>query len=367
MVEAARQRLINSFSNGVPVYLSMSAGKDSICVADLVYQLIQEQKIDPKILTVYFVDEEAVFDEVDRIAQLWRRKFLEVGAQFIWWCIEVKHFNCFNMLTNDESFICWDSTCPDRWVRPIKPYAVTDHPMLRRRDDSYQTFLKRVTKDGLNITGLRMSESLQRLTAFSPKNTNLLWPIYDWRDTDVWRYIRDRNLDFPNTYLDLYTIGTARNRLRISQFFSVDTAKVLVRLSETDPDLMEKVIRREPNAYLASLYWDSEMFRTVRSKRKKAPGKEDEVDLLEDDPRAKVFEFLNNRDNYSGKVRLADIKTMKHTIYKFQDEITDREWRKIYAILVGGDPKHRASRALNMALGSRRQKGQELEAARRGR
>ena len=56
--------------------------------------------------------------------------------------------------------------------------------------------------------------------------------------------------------------------MRVSQFFSIDTAKSLVKMNEYYPDLMERIVRREPNAYLASLYWDSEMFGRSTAARK---------------------------------------------------------------------------------------------------
>ena len=63
VVTAAQQRIKNVFSNGVPVYLSFSGGKDSIVLADLTYKLIQAGEIDPSLLTVLFVDEEAIYDQ----------------------------------------------------------------------------------------------------------------------------------------------------------------------------------------------------------------------------------------------------------------------------------------------------------------
>ena len=57
VVTAARQRIKNVFSNGVPVYLSFSGGKDSIVLADLTYKLIQAGEINPSQLTVLIVDE----------------------------------------------------------------------------------------------------------------------------------------------------------------------------------------------------------------------------------------------------------------------------------------------------------------------
>lgn len=69
--------------------------------------------------------------------------------------------------------------------------------------------------------------------------------------------------------MDLWRIGEGRRRMRISQFFSIDTVRVLARLNEHQPGLMERVIKREPNAYLVSLYWESEMFRRGRKNRTK--------------------------------------------------------------------------------------------------
>ncbi len=47
-VDAAKMRIRNVFSNGLPVYFSTSGGKDSICMADMIYQMIQRREIDPK-------------------------------------------------------------------------------------------------------------------------------------------------------------------------------------------------------------------------------------------------------------------------------------------------------------------------------
>ena len=102
VVTAARQRIKNVFENGVPVYMAFSGGKDSLVLAHLVYALIQRGEIDPSLLTVIFIDEEAIFDCIEAATKAWRKKFLLAGAKFQWWCIEVKHFNCLNQLSNDE-------------------------------------------------------------------------------------------------------------------------------------------------------------------------------------------------------------------------------------------------------------------------
>ena len=56
VVEAARIRIRNVFRNGLPVYMSFSGGKDSLCIADLVMKMIQAGEINAAQLTVQFID-----------------------------------------------------------------------------------------------------------------------------------------------------------------------------------------------------------------------------------------------------------------------------------------------------------------------
>ena len=102
VVTAAKIRIRNAFRNGVPVYMSFSGGKDSLTLAQLTLSLIQSGEADPSLLTVQFVDEEAIFPCIEKTVMDWRRKFMYTGAKFEWYCVEVKHFNCFNELSEEE-------------------------------------------------------------------------------------------------------------------------------------------------------------------------------------------------------------------------------------------------------------------------
>lgn len=356
VVTAARDRVIRAFDNGLPVYLGISGGKDSIALSQVVYELILEGRVDPKLLTVDFIDEEAMFDDVIEIVADWRRKFLLAGAQFRWWCIEVKHYSCFNMLTNDESFITWDREAADVWVRQPPEFAIRDHPMLRSRKETYQDFMRRIEADGVVLVGLRVAESVQRLHAVaSSKADRMLYPIYDWKDTDVWRFIGDRGLEFPVAYMNLYALGSTRREMRLSQFFSIDTAKVLVRLAEHYPDLMTRVTKREPNAYLASLYWDSELFRRIKVKKEAARGEEE----LVVDWRAKTLEFIGDPANLNSDVRRRNFREAQALVIRFGDAFDEQAWRTVYQALVAGDPKSRTLRALRAHLLDNRWKARE--------
>ncbi len=350
VVTAARQRIKNVFSNGVPVYMSFSGGKDSLCLAELVLKLINEGEIDPSQLTVLFVDEEAIFNCVEEITMTWRKKFMLAGAKFDWWCIEVKHFSCFNELTSDESFVCWDSRKQDVWVRKPPPFAIRSHPQLRPRVDNYQSFLPRVTRDGIMLTGVRASESIQRLQYMAALNmgacdatgTNTIYPIYDWKTVDVWLYLKNERVDIPVVYLHMYQAGISRSQLRISQFFSVDTVPSLVHLGEYDPTLMERVLRREPNAYLVMLYWDSEMFHRKTRNRRELEGQDtkDYRALLKDMLFARPSEFFNTEH------KRETAKQYRKLFIRMDGMARPRDYRKMYEGLVAGDPKLRTLRAI---------------------
>lgn len=350
VVQAAEIRISNVFGNGLPVYFSFSGGKDSLVMAQLLVTLAQQGKINLKQLIVQFVDEEAIFPCIEKTVLAWRKKFLLLGAAFEWFCIEVKHYNCFNELSNDETFICWDSEKSDVWVRRPPAFAIRTHPLLRPRKDAYQDFMPRICANGITIVGIRTAESVQRLQNIatmtrSGKNCThkrQIFPIYDWSNADVWRYLKDQQVDIPEIYLYLWQSGTGKAQLRVSQFFSVDTARSLVKMNEYYPDLMERVIRREPNAYLAALYWDSEMF----GKRSKAR-RELENGEVEKDYQAQLLIMFNDMDTYFPNEhkryvaeRYRNFFIQVHTI------TTPKECREIYEGLISGDPKLRAFRAL---------------------
>lgn len=354
VVKAAEIRIENVFKNGVPVYLSFSGGKDSLCIAQVVANLIQRGRIDPSLLTVQFIDEEAIFPCIEKTVMAWRKKFIMLGAKFDWFCLEVKHFNCFNELSNDETFICWDSTKRGVWIRNPPPFSITDHPLLHNRKDAYQDFLPRLCIDGITITGVRTAESIQRLqnialmmkTGKHFTNKNQIFPIYDWTNNDVWLYLLNQKVDIPDIYLYLWQSGSPKSQLRVSQFFSIDTAKSLVRMNEYYPNLMERIIKREPNAYIASLYWDSEMFGRSTKNRKELEGKAPAKDY-----KAILLNIFNNMDQYFTTPHKKHVASKYRNFFiQVHTFINNQDCKAIYEGLISGDPKLRSYRALYQTI-----------------
>ena len=332
----ARRRIKNIFSNGLPVSLSVSGGKDSICLNDLVFKMAASGEIDKSLLSVDFVDEEAIFPCVEKIVLNMRRQWQSIGVRFNWWCIECRHFNCFNALANDESFICWDRFKRDVWVREMPKFAITSHAQFRPRADTYQTFMDRINTGKMCLIGVRVAESIQRMenVAKTKEVTGKAYPIYDWKDSDVWKYIAENALDFPVAYEHIYRTGGGLGKMRISQFFSIDTAGSLVKMCEFYPDLFNRICAREPNAYMAMLYFDTELYR-----RKKA--KKDDTDY-----KAKVFELFKQPERFTTKTQRENFKTYRRFVLMHNSFLENKTYKVIYQALVAGDPKKRAYRAL---------------------
>lgn len=355
VVEAAKIRIKNIFSNNCKVYLDVSGGKDSIVMMSLVYDLIKSGEIDKNLLEVQFIDEEVIYDSVVKICEDWRKKFMMEGVKYTWYCIEHRNNNCFNALENNENFIPWDRYEKENWSRPIPKFAVTDTPFLMARVESYQQFLERQNKDGITIIGVRMSESINRQKYISIINskggitgTNKMYPIYDWTDSDVWKYIKDNNLDFPDVYLRMYEAGTPKKNLRVCNLFAIDTCQSLNVMFETYPDLWEKILKREPNAYLVRLYWDSEMFhRETKTKRKL----EENVDKNEEDYRKKIFEVVNNPEKYFNNPHSISVcKQYRAMAIKMNNMIDNNHYKKLLNALMAGDTKTRTLRAIQTSI-----------------
>lgn len=350
VVKAAEIRITNVFNNGLPVFMSFSGGKDSLCMAQLVYNLVQRGKINPSQMVVQFIDEEAIFPCIEKTVKNWRKRFILMGAKFEWYCLEVRHYNCFNELSNDESFICWDREKEAVWVRQPPSFAIRSHPLLKPRVETYQDFLPRTCQSGITMTGIRTAESVQRLQNIATMTRagktmtakHQIFPIYDWTNNDVWLYLLNEHVEIPDIYLYLWQAGTRKGQLRVSQFFSIDTARSLVKMNEYYPDLMERVIRREPNAYLAALYWDSEMFG-----RNSATRRSIEADSDKKDYKAELIKMFNNMDVYFTTEHKRQIASKYRNFFiRVAPIATEKDYKIIYEGLISGDPKLRTYRAL---------------------
>lgn len=348
VLTAAKQRIRNAFANGTKMYLSYSCGKDSACMASLTYDLIREGAIDGKQLTVLFIDEEGLYPSMVDAAMYWRKKFTGIGVPFLWFCLPFKQVCVIDHLSSSESWITWEPGKESVWMRDPPPFAIMQSPYLHYPGEmNYQTFCRRAFADGISMISLRVAESLTRHQIIAKMNMNhlsgKLYPIYDWSDNDIWLYIRERGIPFPEIYMRLYEAGVNKNQLRLCAFFGDMTTQGLRWVAETDPDLWERIQRREPNAYLVLLYWDSEMFRRSSRKRRELEGDQKPRDYRE---LCKDLLFLHT-DRYTiAKDTFAKLGSWRGLFVKTYGIATQKHYKKMYEGILYGDPKSRVLRIL---------------------
>lgn len=350
VLDAAKSRIKNLFATGCKVYLSFSCGKDSLCMASLTYDLAISGEINKKQLTIIFVDEEGLYKSMVDAAMRWRKKFMAIGVPFVWLCLPLKQVSVLDRLASSESWITWEPGKETSWIREPPPFAVMQHPKLHYPGEmNYQTFCKRAFADGVQMIGLRTSESLTRLHSVTNLDSTKItpggsfYPIYDWKDNDVWLYIKERRLEFPEIYIRLYEAGVSKRNLRLCAFFGDCGTQGLRWIAETDNELWQRIERREPNAYLVLLYWDSEMFRRQSRKRKELESQEDAKDYK---ALCKDILFLNT-DKYTiapdTKKHLANWRTL---FIKTSGVAKEKHYKQMYEGLLYGDPKSRVLRIL---------------------
>lgn len=231
-------------------------------------------------------------------------------------------------------------------MREPPSFAITEHPLVPYAGYcNYQTFCINRTRDGIQMIGLRANESIQRLKAIAciKLEKREKYPIYDWKDSDVWLYIKENNLEFPEAYIRLYEAGVPKARLRLCNFFGDSSIQGLKWVAETDPELWSKIERRYPNAYLVLLYWDSEMFKRQSRKRTNI-----EKEIIAQDYKAKLYDLLFlNTQNYTippDTFRL--LYNWRRMVRDYGVFMSPKIFKTSYESILSGDPKGRTFRAV---------------------
>lgn len=134
-----------------------------------------------------------------------------------------------------------------------------------------------------------------------------------------------------------------RNQLRLCAFFGDCGTQGLRWIAETDNDLWQRIERREPNAYLVLLYWDSEMFRRSSNRRRE----------LEEDEEPKDYKalcqdilFLHTDQYTIAPDTIKRLKSWRSLFIKTYGVAQQRHYKRMYEGLLYGDPKLRILRIL---------------------
>jgi predicted phosphoadenosine phosphosulfate sulfurtransferase len=319
VLQAARNRIKETFESVERVYIAFSGGKDS----SVLFHLVMEQAIERnQKVAVMLIDFEAQYkDTIDHALEMF-----SIYKDFIdphWICIPML---LRNAVTNYEPrWICWDETKKDIWIRQKPEYCRTenDYPFAIPGME-FEEFIVLFgrwygqNKKTAGFIGIRAQESLHRYCAVATWEkkdlmlnnrkwtTNIteqvfnVYPIYDWLTEDIWRY----HAQYPERphnkiYDKMQMAGVPLKHQRLCQPFGDDQRRGLWLYHILEPETWFKLVLRVNGANSGALY-------------------------IEETGNITGYNKISKPDNHTWKsfcnllLQTMPLKTREHYIYRFK-------------------------------------------------
>jgi predicted phosphoadenosine phosphosulfate sulfurtransferase len=275
VLTAARERVKYTFDNFERVYVSFSGGKDSSVLLHLVMDeaLARERKVG-----VLFIDLEAQYKMTiahmeDMVARY--REHIDLH----WVCLPMLLRNAVSNF--EPRWCCWEPERRDMWVRefPKVDGVVTDpsrYPFFQPRMEfeEFMVLWGVWYADGVptgGCIGIRCDESLNRFRTIASRHKEMhgtaqyttlvtdqlynVYPLYDWRTEDVWRY-HARYPDKPHNeiYDRMQMAGVPISKQRLCQPYGDDQRRGLWLYHLLEPETWFRLVARVNGANSGALY-----------------------------------------------------------------------------------------------------------------
>lgn len=274
VLTAARSRISETFDTVDRAYVAFSGGKDSSTMLHLV---MDEAIKRGRKVGVMFIDFEAQYVETIRHAYEMFDMYREhIDAH--WICVPML---LRNAVTNYEPrWTCWDESKKDLWIRekPESCKNVGDYPFCLGEME-FEEFVVPFGewyaqgKKTAAFIGIRAQESLHRYCAIATweKRDKMMnerrwttkiadqvynvYPIYDWRTEDIWRF-HAKYPDKPHNqiYDRMQMAGVKLTQQRLCQPFGDDQRRGLWLYHILEPETWFKLIARVNGANSGALY-----------------------------------------------------------------------------------------------------------------
>lgn len=268
---AAKQRIAKVFDDFPRVYVSFSGGKDSSVMLHLVME--EAIKRDRKV-GVLLVDLEGMYKiTIEHIQAMY-----DLYADHIepyWVCLPIRLRNAVSVF--EPRWMCWEPGKEDVWIRQPPPMAITDETFFPffRRGMEFEEFVPLFGKwyGGGKLTacfvGIRSDESLNRYRTIKGKKSmfeGLQWttwlgdglyniyPIYDWKVSDVWLYNTRYHKPYNKLYDYMHQAGLTPSQMRICQPYGDDQRKGLWLFHVIEPETWARVVARVNGANQGAMY-----------------------------------------------------------------------------------------------------------------
>ena len=271
VLTAAKQRIAKVFDDFPRVYVSFSGGKDSSVMLHLVME--EAIKRDRKV-GVLLVDLEGMYKiTIEHIQAMY-----DLYADHIepyWVCLPIRLRNAVSVF--EPRWMCWEPRKEDVWIRQPPPMAITDEKFFPffRRGMEFEEFVPLFGKwyGGGKLTacfvGIRSDESLNCYRTIKGKKSmfeGLQWttwlgdglyniyPIYDWKVSDVWLYNTRYHKPYNKLYDYMHQAGLTPSQMRICQPYGDDQRKGLWLFHVIEPETWARVVARVNGANQGAMY-----------------------------------------------------------------------------------------------------------------
>ena len=260
VLDAAIQRIHHVYDTHDTVAVAFSGGKDSLVTLQLTLQVARERGRLP--LNVIFRDEELIPDQVLDFVNEYRQ---HPDLRMDWWAVQLKSQRY--ILGTSHSLTLWDKN--RKWLRQKPDWAITQAPGIDPDNPADQYSMDAIAAERMQgrvavMTGIRADESLIRLrscvnklndnyiNATSSKRAFLCKPIFDWSESDVFKFFMERGIRYCPLY-DAQHLGGMG--LRVSTPFHAERAKRLSKLRTTSPVFYSQIMDLFPEMLVQERYY----------------------------------------------------------------------------------------------------------------
>lgn len=270
--DAAVERVRFTFEKFPKVYLSYSAGKDSTV---MLYLAAEEARRVNKRFAVLLVDLEGQYKLTIDHAKKQLEEISDI-ADIYWVCLPIALRNAVSVY--EPKWICWESGREEDWVREPPENSITDvnyfdffHPGME-----FEEFVPLFGEwfaqgeDCACMVGIRSDESLNRYRTIASRtktcyedvqwttkvtdNVYNIYPIYDWRQDDIWIYHAKTGASFNQLYEYMFKAGVALGNMRICQPYGDDQRRGLWLFHLIEPETWSKIVARVNGANSGAMY-----------------------------------------------------------------------------------------------------------------
>lgn len=274
VLQAARQRIADTFDNFDRIYVAFSGGKDSSVMLHLV---MEEAVKRGRTVAVMFIDFEAQYaDTIEHVEEMF--SMYRDNIEPHWICMPML---LRNALTNYEPrWTCWDADKKSAWIREKPMACKTEHDypfaVAGMEFEEFIVLFGEWYSQGqqtAGIIGIRAQESLHRYCAIATwekrdktlggrrwttkiaRDVYNVYPIYDWLTEDIWRF-HGTYPDKPHNrvYDKMHQAGVKLSQQRLCQPFGDDQRRGLWLYHLLEPQTWFKLVARVNGANSGALY-----------------------------------------------------------------------------------------------------------------